>query len=293
MQTTKLPSIPEIHDKIGLESAHQKLTVRLASGIGNNLYQIAVLYHVSTCAKRKWSVVFANKNAPLQETRPFGGHYTTLIDGLPDCVEDIFQNVKWESSTDPDAQLIPSYVFALENFWESRDNLKKLFTPNKNILNYIDKKYSHIFEKQTIGIHLRFISGSDSFHPEQNVKEWVEDILLQNIENFENIVVLSNRPQFAKLFLNNFSTSHNSKNIYFIEDEPNFIDLFILTRSNIIITSNSTFGFWGGALSNASSIYIPPTYRPGLCPTCIPNEWETNKKVFEKYYEEMPHIFYN
>lgn len=252
-----------------------KLTVRLISGLGNNLYQIATVYHLSKQHKLDWSVIHPQKDGKIQEIRMYGGHYTpqTTRTGLqiPTDLKDIFPNVHWEYTMDPSDTPICSYIFSYLAFYESIHDLKQILTINPIIENYIDDEYKIDFTR-TIGIHLRFTSGADSFAPEANDISWIDAILNNNDQLYDNIVVISNRTSVAREFIKNLSGTHD-KTIILIENEPNIVDFCILKRCNIIICSNSTFSFWSAALSNAIKKYICSGYTPANEKESIPHDF--------------------
>ena len=260
--------------------------VRLISGIGNNLYQIATLYHYAkNNCNGKYSVIYPKHDGTIQEIRPNGGHYTKKIDNVPFYIEDVFPNVNWVDSADVDEGVIGSYIFDISSFWDSISEIKTLLKPSDKLTNYIDTKYQHLFTKKTLGIHLRYTNGSDSFIAQENIYEWILDIINKN-QDCENIIIVSNFQRRANEFINQqLIPNFKDKNILLIDDESNFVDLFLLSKCDVIICSNSTFSFWSGALSNASKIYISPEYNPANIRNSIPSEWETNSNVFYKYYK--------
>lgn len=260
-------------------------TVRLISGIGNNLYQIATLYHhVKKNNIKNWSVIFPKHNGEIQEIRPNGGHYTPKNDNVPFFIEDVFPNIPWKDSCDINDTVIGSYIFDIPSFWDSIDEIKEILKPNKLLIDYIDTNYSKIFEKKTLGIHLRFISGADSFLPEKNIHEWILDILQKEYDNYENVVIVTNNYTMASDMINSYFNI--DKNFCLIKDESNFVDMFVLSKCDTIICSNSTFSFWAAALSDTKNIYISPEYKPANIRNSIPPEWKTNFTVFYKYFNQ-------
>lgn len=257
------------------------ITVRLISGIGNNLYQIATLYHYAKINNiKEWSVIYPQHNGQIQEIRPHGGHYTPKIDNIPFFIENIFPNVNWKDKCDINDIVIGSYIFDIPSFWDSIKDIKKILTPNPSLIHYIDSKYENIYSKKTLGIHLRFVSGSDSFLPEKNVPEWIVDILQKEYNNYENILIISNNYSIAKTMISKYFEI--GKKLFLIENEPNYVDLFMLSKCDIIICSNSTFSFWSAALSDSNTIYISPEYKPANVRNSIPTSWLTNSEIFYK-----------
>ena len=125
-----------------------------------------------------------------------------------------------------------------------------------------------------------------SFNSEDNIYEWILDILQKENTNYENIIIVSNGMYQTSLFIQKFK-EHINKNITVIDNEPNYVDLMILSMCNIIVCSNSTFSFWSAALSDCvSRVYISPEYKPANCRNSIPPGWLTNSETFYKYYKK-------
>lgn len=263
----------------------KSVSVRLISGIGNNFYQIATVYNYAKLNNLNWKCIIPDHNSQIQENRPHGGHYTPKNENDIFFIEDVFPNINWTNCLDKEDEIYTSYDFRLNNFWDSIDELKKILTPNIKITEYINNKYKNIFEnKKVLGLHLRFNSGSDSFPPEANINEWIEEIINEEKNNYDNIIILTNRPLFALNVMNGLKNTYQNKNILLIEDESNLVDFILLTKCDIIICSNSTFSFWAGALSNTNNVYIPPEYKPANFRDNYPTHWKTNKETFYKYY---------
>jgi len=266
------------------------------------MYQLATLYHYAKKQKNEQNkgeekekreeneiekdfyAIYPKHNGEIQEIRPHGGHYTPKLKDVPFFIEEVFPNVNWKSECEDINDIVmPSYIFGINEFWESIDEMKSSFLkPNDKIIDYIQTKYKDIYSTRTLGIHLRYYYASDSFYPEDNVYEWIMHIITNSLDKFDSIVIVSNyltkATEFSNTFLNNID-----KKIYLIENEPNFVDFFMLSMCDTIICSNSTFSFWAAALSNSKDIYMCPEYKPANVRNSIPPEWKQCSDVFYKY----------
>lgn len=261
------------------------MQVRLISGIGNNLYQIATLYHLSKQNGKEWSVIYPKHDGGIQEIRANGGHYSKKIDDVPFYIEDVFPNVNWKDSADINNETISSYIFNIDALWGSISDIKKILKPSQKLIDYIHTKYPKVEGEKRLGIHLRYTNGSDSFLAEDNIYEWINDIIEKN-SDCNKIVVVSNYLQHAMNYINNnLKIKFPNISIQMIEDEPNFVDMFILADCDVIVCSNSTFSFWSGALSSTNTkVYMCPEYKPANVRNSIPKEWITNSEIYYKYY---------
>ena len=63
---------------------------------------------------------------------------------------------------------------------------------------------------------------------------------------------------FSDGYLDEFKKISHLPNIRFIENNSDIVDMLLLSRSNVIVTSaSSTFGYWAGFLSDAPIIMHP------------------------------------
>lgn len=117
-----------------------------------------------------------------------------------------------------------------------------------------DLKYSNTAE--TIGIHVR--RGDYVDHPYYHQLS-IDYFLtaLHHIPDYENkrILIFSDDIEWCK---NNFPTGFN-----FAEGNSEIEDLFLLSKCDYHILSNSTFGWWGAYLSDSKIVIRPKHYFAG------------------------------
>lgn len=148
-----------------------------------------------------------------------------------------------------------------ENYFKHhREKLLQLFAPREDDLAYIEEKYAEIFEHPlTVGVQIRWFGckgdeawsdplvqyGYDYYHKAMSV--FPEDTLF---------VISTNDLDFAKENL-----PIDDKNIFFLENEPHYIDFFILSKCKHNIISNSSFGWWAAWLNqNEDKLVIAPKH---------------------------------
>ena len=154
--------------------------------------------------------------------------------------------------------------FFVDGFFQSEKYFKQFkhqilneFKSNKKIQNYIKNKYNFLLEnKTTISVHIR--RGDyvrfNNMHPCQSVEYY--DKAIHEIEKkttFDNIIVFSDDIKWCKDNL-------KFKNMFFIENEKDYIELFLMCYCNHNIISNSSFSWWGAWMNeNKDKIVICPS----------------------------------
>lgn len=258
----------------------------LKGGLGNILFQIAATKSISI-----------DKNTDCS--------FPNLIDHIHrlnnDCVHNpnlkhsfeymsFFQNLKTET---PQTQLgvynypfeyidynISENDFFIDGFFQS----EKYFKHNREaILEYfcdfsiydsiINKKYTFIRNIKCTGIHVR--RGDylkyPNHHPIQTLQYYLS-----------SIEILKNETELFLIFSDDIEWCRNNikiKNAVYIENERDYIELYLMSlcRNNII--SNSSFSWWGAWLNkNEDKIVIGPKLWFGnaithLTSDIIPENW--------------------
>lgn len=145
-------------------------------------------------------------------------------------------------------------------FAHNRDQILNLFSPGEEDLVYIKEKYKELLEHPlTVGIQIR------NFGIVEDKQAWVwgvqygYDYFQKAMALFPDdslFVVSTNDLEFAR---QNVPTEN--KNIIFLENEPYYIELFLLSMLKHAIISNSSFGWWAAWLNqNPDKIVVAPKY---------------------------------
>lgn len=165
------------------------------------------------------------------------------------------------------------YFQSEKHFLHHRQRILDLFAPSKRALNYIKTKYEWLINHpNTVGVQLRYyrkevIQGYPQYgihYLEKAMSYFSEDTLF---------IISSDNIEFAKKNIPSWV-----KNIYFLENESPYIELFLLSMCQHNIISNSTFGWWAAWLNqNPEKIVLCPSYWTEssthyLLPVC-PQEW--------------------
>ncbi|MBI2743552.1 MAG: alpha-1,2-fucosyltransferase [Chlamydiales bacterium] len=172
----------------------------------------------------------------------------------------------------PNMRMI-GYFQSEKYFAHHRERLLELFAPHPDDLAYMKQKYQWLFEHpNTVGVQLRYYKFE--FPTEDLYPQYGRDYLEKAMAVFPKsalFVVSSNNLDFAKK-----SIPHWVKNVVFIENEPHYIDFYLLSFCKHNIITNSSFGWWSAWLNqNPNKIVICPSLWIKGFPTqdACPKEW--------------------
>ena len=250
------------------------ITSQLLGGIGNMLFTTATAYSIST---------EFNLNQVLSLNH-IGAMHTS-----PDkYVDNIFRKLQVVESVD-DYQLVNETSFAyspikipidknikLFGYFQSekyfaklRSQILELFSPTDEILNEIYIKYGDLYKNKTLSLHIRrgnYVNLSNIYQP------IAIDYYYKALDYFpnHNVLVFSDDIEYCKIIFKN-------KNFYFIENERDIIDLYMMSLCNHNVIVNSTFSWWGAWLNKNKNNVVCPTmwFREGYYDNrdIIPDSW--------------------
>jgi len=95
-------------------------------------------------------------------------------------------------------------------------------------------------------------------------------ITIQN--NYDIIYVVSDNITKSKEFIKTINTF--DKEIKFIDNEPMFVDLMILSDCTTLIIAPSTLSAWSAYLNDHKNIYVPKIWTHHHWTNDIPSEWK-------------------
>lgn len=256
---------------------HKKSTTLLMGGLGNMLFQLAAMYAYS----------LKNNFKPLINFT----HTGTLHHGPDAYYDNIFRNlealsedVEWSLYEEKEFHYTPIPQFDVDNlifkgsfqshkyFDEYKLQIQHLFSPSNEIISYIKSKYSFIFEEPYVSIHVRrgdYLKFSE-YHYNLDANYY-----LNAIDYFSGykFLVLSDDIDWCK---QNFKGNQFT----FVENEADYIDLYLISSCAHNIIANSTFSWWGAWLNqNPNKIVVHPDKWFGplnsdkIIKDLFPSEW--------------------
>ena len=240
------------------------------TGLGNVLFQLAFQY----CVSKKYNIKpnYFHLSQFIKKLESFGlTNYDTTIyrnfhnidKGIVSSIDLIFSERK--KAHIYDEQLISniikhrnenmliknSYLQSIKYFDEYEKEIQELFSPDYKSLKIIYNKYPQIQNDKVINvaIHLRLEWGASlTYKPEyyKNSIKFIEN-KFNNSNTTINYFVFSDNINKAKSILSRL----NGPFIY-CENNPDYIDLWIMSLCCHNIICHSTLGWWGAYLNKKS-----------------------------------------
>lgn len=225
------------------------VSVKLAGGLANLLFEVATAYSYSKQHNKKLLL-------PNIHSLPMQGN------NVINYVDNIFRNFRFKDISynhriipqksfqyDP----LPSYPnenIVLDGHFQSykyfdlySDEIKTLLQPDYNTLEYIKDKYGDILNKTTTSIHVRrgdYLKLPDHYI---NLDYNYYTKALSKTPHSDYILVFSDDISWCK-------QTFKGDQYIFIENEKDYIDLYLMSMCNNNIIANSTFSWWGAWLNN-------------------------------------------
>jgi translation initiation factor 2 beta subunit (eIF-2beta)/eIF-5 len=222
----------------------------LKGGLGNMLFQVAAVS--SMAIKKNTSCSFPNFRDHLNFL-----NQDHLFNPNMKHANEYTEFLHLEYSTASEPYKLYSYpfeyidaipgdtTFGVDGFFQTekyfknqRQEILKIIKPNQKINDILNTKYSFIKEDICTSIHVRrgdYTKFSDK-HPTQDVKYYQK--ALESIEDYGLIIVFSDDVEWCK-------SVFKFKNMHFIENEKDYIELFLMARCKNNIIANSSFSWWG------------------------------------------------
>lgn len=139
---------------------------------------------------------------------------------------------------------IAGYLQSEKYFEHCKEDIKKMFTFKEDFKRQLIAKYSHVFEKPVIAIHIRrgdYIGNPNYYQLplryylhalEDNFPTWHKDY---------NIFVFSDDIHYCKAYL-------DTDNVFFSEGQSEVEDMCLMSECQHFILSNSSYSWWGAWL---------------------------------------------
>jgi hypothetical protein len=168
---------------------------------------------------------------------------------------------------------VNGYFQSERYFAHHRERLLALFEPGPEDLERIRSRYGLVLDHpRSVGVQIRYFRGEDrtgAMFPQLG-HEYLERAA-SFFPSDSLFVVSSNHPRFALA-----SLPDSMEQVALLEDEPDYLDLFVLSRCRDIVITNSSFGWWAAWLNrNPGKVVVrPELWLEGL-PThdTCPDEW--------------------
>jgi hypothetical protein len=148
---------------------------------------------------------------------------------------------------------LSGYFQSEKYFIDYRDEILELLSPGEKIEKYIEQKFGEILKKKTCSLHVRhgdYLQLSN-YHPPCSVKYYTEAIKM--FDDNTLFIIFSDDISWCK-------SVFRGDNFFFIENEEDYIDLYIMSKCLDNIMANSSFSWWGSWLNkNENKRVIVPS----------------------------------
>jgi len=172
-------------------------------------------------------------------------------------------------------------VAILDGFFQSEKYFKKyskeireLFKIPEDILGEIKTKYGHLLDKRVTSIHVR--RGDYVRHPQHHpvqTLEYYQKAIELTKDKTDIYVVFSDDIQWCKKHF-------NGDGVTFIENEKDYIEIYLMSLMDNNIIANSSFSWWGAWLNDnpdkivvGPSKWFGPAYNHFNTNDVLPEEW--------------------
>ena len=226
------------------------------TGLGNNLFQI------SNCLVTAWKynihACFPDINLLKKKLPNYKLNIYRKLNQQEFKYRINYPNLNVLSFKDSIIE-IKNKEFFYRYLMDYKDKLKDIFSIDQESAQYINTKYPNLFQDNiTISLHVRrgdFVIISELYNSEYSLKESYYQNALNYINNkIKNykLLIFSDDIEWCK-------ETFKQKNIIFIENNDDYIDLWMMSISNHNIISSSTFSWWSAFLNkNKNKIVVVP-----------------------------------
>ena len=231
------------------------------TGLGNNLFEICDL--LSVAWKFNLEYQFPDLNLLFQKIPEYPISFYRNIHKFQDSKNKIpidYKNLERITISKDNYYIFRNRSYSYHNFNFYRNRILKLFEIDSKSKDIINNKYQKILNTYiTISIHIRrtdFLKISEIWNPDYILKNTyfikaIENIKTRIKSNFK-FLIFSDDITWCKTFF-------KGEEYIFIEDNYDYIDLWLMTLCNHNIISNSSFSWWGAYLNQSKTkIIIAP-----------------------------------
>lgn len=276
-------TITNCFDYTGQENTEEEFvtTTTLHGGLGNNLFQMAEC--VAFCDEYGLKKpVFGTWNLqngggiypPAYNADHFLGRHTGSHEEFINC----FSNINWIKEKTPtfDTKFMINDMFSFSVVHHQRSAILEAFKPSESVLKYIDEKYSNLYNKPTVSLHLRTCTLAADDHVNGNVPLEFHQKSLASFSDDHTVLVFSDNNTIAEQYISTLKQTSNKEFVLIKENQ--FISLFMISKCNHNILHVSTFSFWGAYLKQnqeTSRTIVPAEFIKCHTKDMIPyNTWE-------------------
>jgi len=283
METECRSKIPyrELSDDNGI------VVPKLAGGLGNMMFQISAAYSFAKDVSSKFGIDYEHigtlhghptnyrmnifKNIP--EVKPLSNDALLYKEGQFN-----YEPIDTDSFKNKELY-IDGYYQSYKYFEKYKDEIRRLFSPNETERIAISNVYGYLFDKITVSLHIRrgdFVNLSD-YHSTLPITYYLD--AMKHFDKSVRFICFSDDIEWCKKEL----SVYNDAEIFYMKDETDWMDLYVMSWCNHNIIANSTFSWWGAFLNqnDGKQVIIPNEWFGPSQPSTVntrdlfPKEWKT------------------
>lgn len=224
------------------------VSTKLMGGLGNYMFQISAAYSISKRDNKELVCDYSDNMVPH---KPFS-EYT----------DNIFRKINFSNGIGPHTPIgesgfnyhpIPNiegnvrlngYYQSEKYFKHIRNEILDLFDLPQSTKENINEKYKGVLKQNTCSLHVRRgdYLGLPNHHPQQPIEYYKKAVEI--IGDEKTFVIFSDDINWCRENLNFIN------NKFFISNNKDYEDLYLMSLCNDNIITNSTFSWWGAWLNN-------------------------------------------
>jgi len=231
---------------------------KLKGGLGNQMFTIAAAYGKSLDLNTTIAINYGLQHyGGANQGQPPTDYKDTLFKNIPVTEEmpaALFLERDWVYAPIPDNDnmIIEGYFQCEKHFEKHADKVKALWHIPDNVKEKIDKVITKI-PKKILGIHVRL---GDFLHYRDAhlicTREYYLNALKQfNLDDY-TVIVCTDDPE-------NYQKYISIDNAILCNSSSELEDLYLLSQSDSLIMSNSTFSWWASYLGKAKEKVCAPS----------------------------------
>lgn len=154
--------------------------------------------------------------------------------------------------------------FQSEKYYDDPSEVRSWYTFQPGIVKNVDSRYGHLFGKGVASLSLRLDDdylAIREYFPCSGISYYVDACRLLDVDG--PVLVFSDRPDRARQFL----TPLRDRELIFVSDLAPPEQMYLMTRCDANVITNSTFAWWGAWLNQTAGrkIVAPAEWnRPGI-----------------------------
>jgi len=223
----------------------------------------------------------------------FGGHGVVKVEGLPGSLAELFPRLSFEAETVEPRVLrkkaskyllepynvgkdgfyyetqdfgplsgnvtLEGYFFSHKHYSARLPEIHDRLTPAEAVTRHIDQTFGELIARRPVALHIRFGVKRDHYRPLVPSINWYRKAL-DTTPGDGPVLVCSDDVGAARLFLSELG---DGRDFVFVEGQPQYVDMFLMSRCAHMVFSISTLAAWAAILNRSADkvIVCHPHYR--------------------------------